>query len=98
MEFGERLRELRRKCGYTQSELADKANITKSVVSFYEHKDRAPSPDVLKRFAEVFDVSTDFLLGVKRNTPDTLDVSGLSEAEIEALQTIVESMKGKKKQ
>ena len=67
-------------------------------MSFYEHKDRAPSPDVLKRFAEIFDVSTDFLLGVKRSTPDTIDVSGLSKEEIKSLQTIVESMKGKRKQ
>lgn len=97
MEFGELLRNLRKKAGMTQQELAEKANVSKSVISFYEHKDRAPSPEVLKRFAEIFGVSTDFLLGVERNTSNMLDVSGLTESEIAALQTIVEAMKGRKK-
>ena len=97
MDFGERLRILRKKAGMTQQELAEKANVSKSVISFYEHKDRAPSPEVLKRFAEIFEVSTDFLLGIERNTPNMIDVSGLTESEIAALQIIVESMKEKKK-
>lgn len=97
MEFGELLRNLRKKAGMTQQELAEKANVSKSVISFYEHKDRAPSPEVLKRFAEIFEVSTDFLLGVERNASNMLDVSGLTESEIIALQVIIESMKGRKK-
>lgn len=97
MDFGDRLRNLRKEAGLTQQELAEKANVSKSVISFYEHKDRAPSPEVLKRFAEIFSVSTDFLLDVERNTTNMLDVSGLTESEIAALQTIVEAMKGRKK-
>lgn len=93
MEFGERLRELRKKYGYTQTELAEMANVTKSVISFYEHKERAASPEVLKRFAEIFNVSTDFLLGIEKENKNIIDVSGLSPKEIEAVQIIVNSMK-----
>ena len=95
MDFGTRLKALRKKAGYTQQEVAELANVTKSVVSFYENKDRAPSPDVLKRLSNIFNVSTDYLLGIEKETPDIIDVSGLSREEIEAVKVIVNSMKGK---
>ena len=93
MAFGEKLRDLRLKSGMTQLQLADKVNVTKSVISFYEHKERAASPEVLKRFAEIFNVSTDFLLGIEKENKNIIDVSGLSPKEIEAVQIIVNSMK-----
>ena len=40
MAFGEKLRDLRLKSGMTQLQLADKVNVTKSVISYYEHKDK----------------------------------------------------------
>ena len=81
-------------CGYP---LAEKANVTKSVISYYENRDRSPSPDVVKRFSEIFNVSTDYLLGANnREIPDMIDVSGLSEKEVAALKLIIDSMKGRK--
>ena len=43
MQFGERLKKLRKDAGMTQKELADRLMITKSVVSYYEH-DHIPTP------------------------------------------------------
>lgn len=96
MEFGDRLKELRKKAGYTQAQLAEKANVTKSVISFYEHKQRSPAPDVLKQFAVIFNVSTDYLLGIERNIPDMIDVSGLTEREVRAVQIMVDTLRGNK--
>lgn len=94
MDFGSRLKELRKQSGLTQQQLADRIGVSKSVVSFYELKERAPSPEVLMKLSYIFHVSTDYLLGIERNK--TVDVSGLDEEDIKAVQLIVERLKKKK--
>lgn len=94
MDFGNRLKELRKQSGLTQQQLADRIGVSKSVVSFYELKERAPSPEVLMKLSYIFHVSTDYLLGIERNK--TVDVSGLDEEDIKAVQLIVERLKKKK--
>lgn len=95
MAFGEKLRDLRLKSGMTQLQLADKVNVTKSVISYYEHKDKKPSPDILIKFAEIFGVTTDYLLGVERTPEAMLDVSGLTEDDVKAVQVIVDAFRKK---
>ena len=95
VDFGKRLKELRKQAGMTQAQLAVKLGITKSVVSYYELSERAPSPDVLKDIALTFRVSTDYLLGLERGK--TIDVSDLSDEDIMLLLATVEALKGKKK-
>lgn len=94
--FGEKVKELRRKKGWTQAQIANEIGVTKSVISFYENKDRSPSPEVLIKFAELFQVSTDYLLGVEKMQDNTIDVTGLSKDEIESLQNIVNALRKKK--
>lgn len=94
--FGEKVKELRKKKGWTQAQIANEIGVTKSVISFYENKDRSPSPEVLIKFAELFQVSTDYLLGVEKMQDNTIDVTGLSKDEIESLQNIVDALRKKK--
>lgn len=93
VDFGLRLRKLRTDYGMTQLELAQKLGLTKSVISAYETDLRMPSYDVLVNIANIFKVSTDYLLGV--NISKTLDLSGLSVEEINAVTLIVNSFKRK---
>ena len=44
VDFGNRLKQLRIREGYTQQQLADKLGVTKSVVSYYELQERYPRP------------------------------------------------------
>lgn len=94
MEFGNRLKELRKQQGLTQQQLADRIGVTKSVISFYELKERAPSPEVLIKLSYIFHVSTDYLLGIERNK--TVDVSGLDDEDIKAVQLVVDRLKNKR--
>jgi len=71
MTFGQRFKYLRVSNGLTQDELVAKYNhrfnpesLTKPAISQYENDKRYPETDTLIRFAELFDVTTDFLLGV----------------------------------
>ena len=93
MDFGRKLKILRKQAGLTQKQLATQLGITKSVVSFYELQTRSPSPDVLAKLAKIFHVSVDYLLGLDNR--ETIDVSGLSEADVGALRILVDSLRVK---
>lgn len=97
VDFGMRLKNLRKQNNLTQVELARKINVTKSVVSAYENDMRLPSFNTLIAIARVFNVTTDFLLGVE-NTENrqTVDLSGLTDNEISALLNLIKAMKQRK--
>ena len=92
-DFGNRLKELRLQAGLTQKQLADQLGITKSVVSFYELRERTPSPEVLVKLAAVFHVSSDFLLGIERGK--FLDITGLNTEDEKILRLMVEHLRNK---
>lgn len=94
VDFGAKLKDLRKQAGMTQQELASKLGVTKSVVSYYELSERIPSPDVLKDIATIFHVSADYLLGIERTK--TIDVSDLSDDEIKLLLVTIETLRNKK--
>lgn len=93
MDFGTRLKHLRKQAGLTQHQLATQLGITKSVVSFYELQERSPSPEVLIKLASIFHVSADYLLGL--DARETIDVSDLDEKDIQAVRAIVERLRDK---
>lgn len=95
MNFGEKLRELRKSQKLTQQQLADRLGVAKSVVSYYESGDRFPSYDVMVKIAHTFHVTTDYLLDVERKR--VLDVSDLSEDNIAVLQTVADALRKTKK-
>lgn len=95
IKIGERLKELRKSKGWTQVQVATKMGLTDSVISFYERQERAPSPEVLIKFAELYDVSTDYLLGVEKVNDQHLDVTGLSKREITILKEFIEILRKK---
>jgi len=60
---GDRIRKLREKLGLTQLELANKVDINNSVLSRIEAGKRPVEDNELIRFADFFDVDSDYLLG-----------------------------------
>ena len=58
-----RLKELRLDKGLKQSELANILMTTQATIGKYERGDLEPNLDFLKRLADFFEVSTDYLLG-----------------------------------
>lgn len=66
--IGEILCELRKDAGLTQDELAAILHINKHSISSYERNKSEP-PDAVKiEIAKYFCVSTDYLLGLSKNT------------------------------
>lgn len=62
--FSDRIRKLRQDMDITQSELANKLGITTTALSFFESGSRIPNIEVLRNMAAIFDVSSDYLLGL----------------------------------
>jgi len=61
--FYMRLKEIRKEKRLTQEELAEKADISRVMVSRYETGTVIPTVDVLINIADALDVSIDYLLG-----------------------------------
>lgn len=54
---------MRKKHGWTAKEVGKRLGIAESTVSGYENGHRSPPLDLLVRFADLYGVSTDYLLG-----------------------------------
>ena len=61
--FSERISELMKSSGLSQKELAAKAGVTESAMSYYVKGERMPRSDVLTRIAKALETTTDYLLG-----------------------------------
>ena len=61
--FGKNIKKLRKMKGYTQEQLADVLNTTRSCISNYELGNRQPDSETVTAMADFFDVSIDFLMG-----------------------------------
>lgn len=94
VDFGDRLRNLRVRDGITQEYLAKKLGVTKSTVSAYETGTKFPSHKVLINIIKIFNVSSDYLLGIESNKSE-IDLSGLTEQEAEAVRNLIKAMKDK---
>lgn len=91
MMIGDRIKQLRTDAKMTQPELAAKLEVTRSAVATYENNTRQPSFHILVRIAEIFHVSTDYLLLGSRD--DSLDVSGLTIDQKAILVNLIKNFK-----
>lgn len=90
IELGERLRNLRIEKHLRQDQVARLVNVEKSSISMYETGMRQPSYITLVRLADVFNVTTDYLLG--RTNSSMIDLSGLTTAETVMINQLIASM------
>ena len=90
-EFGENLKKLRIGQNLTQKDFGAKVGLSKAVVSKYENGLGYPTFEPLIHIAKFFSVTTDYLLGVAGEK--TINLSGLSDSQIETLQRIITEFK-----
>lgn len=60
--IGDRLKELRKRRGIFQVDLAEILSVSKGAVAMWETNKREPDTEMLKRIANYFNVSLDYLL------------------------------------
>ncbi len=64
-------KELRKKFGYTQTELATLLNLNQTTVGKWENEKAVPDYITLKNLSKLYGVSIDYLLGNESNKVDT---------------------------
>ena len=95
-DLPEKLKLLRVKYGYSQKQVANKVNISPSIISGYETGERTPSTDVLLSLSNIYNCSVDYLLGKQNAEPPVIfDTEGLTDKQIQAIITLIDSMKNK---
>lgn len=93
--IADRIKMLRTSQNISQSELAKKLGITRSSVNAWEQGFSTPSTGYLVELADLFHVSTDYLLGLQQNT--SLDVTGLDTEQIRILYELAEHFRREQK-
>ena len=102
MIFGKRIKELRLEHQWTQEYVCEKLNISPGALSRYETGMYEPkSLELIKDFANLFNVSTDYLLGKSdiRNIEEEFEFAyhketeGLSDEEIKEAVKIYKQIK-----
>ena len=89
----DRIRVLREQKGFTQTELAKRLKITRSSVNAWEQGISVPSTQYIVELAEIFKVSTDYLLCVDNTA--TVSVAGLDEKDIQLVHSLIAHLREK---
>ena len=110
MVFGERIKELRLEHKWTQEYVCEKLNISSGALSRYETSMYEPkSLELVKDFADLFGVTTDYLLGKsdirdpQQVNLDDMDIAfasgikGLNKQNQETLKNIIDGLLAKQK-
>lgn len=61
--LGDRLKELRKENGLTQSDLGRILNLGKTTISMYENGNSTPNDEIKLKICDYFNISLDYLLG-----------------------------------
>ncbi|MBR1424657.1 helix-turn-helix transcriptional regulator [bacterium] len=91
IDIGSKIKELRKQKHLTQEQLAKRLWVTKAIISAYENGTRFPSLEILIHLSYVFNVSTDYLLGVSKK--QYLDVTELTGSQIALLNDLISEFK-----
>ncbi|MFD1708002.1 helix-turn-helix domain-containing protein [Siminovitchia sediminis] len=105
--IGKKIGSIRRKKGLSLTELAQRANISKSYLSNIERDlNQNPSINIVKNIAEVLEVDFQELVGTDVNSEHkdeewvhfvrTLKESGIKKEEIKEYETLIEFINWKK--
>ncbi len=113
MLIAERLVNLRKSKGFTQKEISFELGLERTTYVKYETGGIQPPNDMIIKLAELFGVTTDYLLGVTENPvpepkiPNGLkeiveafnrkEFEGLTDDEINALAIVAKTLKGQRR-
>lgn len=78
-EFGIRLRKIRKKCGYTQEQLAEKLFLSIDSISNYENGKTTCMPEHVTKICQILNISADYLyFGIEKELIPTTELDKIS--------------------
>jgi transcriptional regulator with XRE-family HTH domain len=94
MTLGEKLKILREKRGWTQTQAAEKLGVSSQVVSNYERDYRSPDKETLSVIAVIYNCSLDWLIGnsedPQRNNEETKKPDWATSRDLKDLKKFLE--------
>ncbi len=84
--FADRIKELRKKKGFSQAELAEAMGVHFAQVSRYERGETKPNAEAMTKLAQVLETSTDFLMNGTTN--ETAVSAGLDKEMISRFRQV----------
>lgn len=109
--FGDRLKELRKECNLTQEDIGNLCGVAKNTVSNWENNANQPSFEIVKKLAQYFGVTIDYLLNFTQDDVDKMEklktalkeagmwdysIDDMSREDFEKAMQIVAMLKEKK--
>lgn len=98
MNTGAIISQLRDKNGFSQSDLAEKSQVSRVMIGKYERGEAVPSIDAAKKIADALGVSLDYLVGVtsqtsfdKRTLERIIDLELLEESKKQTLYDLIDT-------
>lgn len=92
MEYlGMKLKALRQSRGITQAKLAEIAGVVTATISSYETGGNYPSIEILIKLCRYFDVSADYLLGLKDTRE--FNMTDLTDDQFQAVLLVIEQFR-----
>ena len=85
-EFADRLKELRKKKGISQDELAALIEVHITQVSRYERRETKPNAEVMTKLAKALDTTVDFLMNATAD--DAVKDAGLEKEQISRFKEV----------
>lgn len=80
--FSHKLKQLRLSKDLSQRELGQKVGVSNATLSLYENNDRKPDFDTIKKLADYFGVTADYLLGRTDDPNGTVTESYAPETDV----------------
>lgn len=87
--IADRIRFLRQKNNWSQTELADKLRLTRSSVNAWELGISSPSTSTIIQLTSLFHVSADYLLEINDN-PDIINLEQFNELEKDIIRKLLD--------
>jgi transcriptional regulator with XRE-family HTH domain len=91
--IADRIKSLREQKNMTQADLAKQLGITRSSVNAWEMGISVPSTQYIVELSEIFNVSTDYLLGVQSSA--TISIQGLSDNDAKIVHALIAHLREK---
>lgn len=85
----DRLRTLRQRNNWSQTDLANKLNITRSSVNAWEMGISTPATKTIVELSNLFHVSSDYLLGLS-TSPEIINLENYSEKERKIIRELLD--------
>ena len=83
-----RIKELRSEFGLSQQDLAEKLNVSQKCVSNWENGVNEPDYQSLRLIANLFDVSTDYLLGIDEAKSENTFLTPLDKSLMSVIKNL----------